>query len=66
MAPLDQDAAAAAAVLIARYGNGACRRASFRANKLLARGDAGLHALWIEVVRAIQAIQQPWRLPTRG
>lgn len=55
---LDRDVTAAAALLVARYGDRARLHAAHRAGKLLEPRDTVARQLWIEVIHAIDAVQR--------
>jgi hypothetical protein len=57
VARLDRDVAAAATLLMARYGDGAGPHAYLRAEHLLMAGDVFGHDLWVRVARAIERLQ---------
>jgi hypothetical protein len=59
----DRDIAAAATLLMVRYRSNAKTRAFHRAANLAALGEFSAHRVWIEVVRAIDHLQQE-RAPT--
>jgi hypothetical protein len=62
---VDRDVAAAAGLLVARYGSKAKLRAALRAGKLHAPRDVAARQLWLEVVRAIDELQRPEERVTR-
>jgi hypothetical protein len=66
MVSRDRDIDVAAVLLIARYGNSAPLRAHRAANLAKVR-DFGAHRVWIEVIRAIDQLQeQKTRASTLG
>jgi len=58
---IDRDVAAAATLLLARYGSRARVYAAHRAAKLYAPRDAAARQLWVAVVGAIEELQRPAR-----
>jgi len=59
----DRDVAAAAVLLVARYGDRARLRAARRAARLRAPHDDGARAVWAEVLHATDELQ---RQPPHG
>lgn len=58
---LDRDVAAAAVLLVARYGSKARLHAARRAAKLLAPRDVAARKLWLDVIQAIDELQRQER-----
>jgi hypothetical protein len=57
VASLDPDVAAAAALLVARYGDVARLHAVYRLGKLTMPGDHAARSIWFDVVHAIDELQ---------
>ncbi len=55
---LDRDVAAAAVLLVARYGSKARLHAARRAAKLRAPSDVAARQLWLDVIAAIDDLQR--------